>query len=219
MATAWNHWYHITANTYGTWLRGDPRGWRERHHRKHVEGDYKNRPATGTGERELELSKELMHRDAVHLEKQLQVIALLAIVTTLMNDGIEILVVSLDDHHLHLLARFSDGNPRKRMGWAKLAATKAVKRFIETEKDKTHGSAVGFDLNLKIGEGLWAKRGKEKPINDRSHQLNVVEYIADHGERGATIYLHANADRWRRELKRKKTQLAKKSPPRRGGSA
>jgi hypothetical protein len=23
---------------------------------------------------------------------------------------------------------------------------------------------VGFDLDLKPGEGLWAKRGKEKPI-------------------------------------------------------
>ena len=40
---AWNHWYHCTAHTYGTWLRGDPRGWRARHHREHVDGDYRNR--------------------------------------------------------------------------------------------------------------------------------------------------------------------------------
>jgi hypothetical protein len=78
---------------------------------------------------------------------------------------------------------------------------------------------VGFDLNLKLGEGLWAKRGKEKPINDRQHQLKVVEYIADHRDRGATVYLHANADRWLREQRKKKALLTKKSPPRRGGSS
>ena len=50
MSVAWNGWYHVTANTYGTWLRGDPRGWRERHHRKHVEGDYQTRPVPGTAE-------------------------------------------------------------------------------------------------------------------------------------------------------------------------
>ena len=26
MSILWNDWYHITCNTYGTWLRGDPRG-------------------------------------------------------------------------------------------------------------------------------------------------------------------------------------------------
>jgi hypothetical protein len=30
---AWNAWYHVTVNTYGTWLPGDPRGWHTRHRR------------------------------------------------------------------------------------------------------------------------------------------------------------------------------------------
>jgi len=74
---------------------------------------------------------------------------------------------------------------------------------------------VGFQLDLKVGEGLWAKRGKDNPIKDRQHQLNSVEYIADHGDRGAVVYLHANADRWLRERKK---QRAKESPRRRRGS-
>ena len=159
-----------------------------------------------------------MKRDKVGLKKHLQVIALLGIVTTLMNDGIELLALCLDDHHLHILARFLDGHPRKQIGRAKFYATRAVKKFIEMERAKTNSSASGFDLNLKQGEGLWAKRGKEKPSNDRQHQLNVVEYIADHGKRGATVYLHANADRWLR-AKRKKVRLSRKSPPRHGGSS
>ena len=44
---AWNGWYHITVGTYGTWLPGDERGWRSRHHRQHVDGDYKKPPAEG----------------------------------------------------------------------------------------------------------------------------------------------------------------------------
>jgi hypothetical protein len=35
----WHDWYHCVANTYGTWLPGDPRGWRSCHHRERVEGD------------------------------------------------------------------------------------------------------------------------------------------------------------------------------------
>src|SRR4029079_6566514 len=43
----WNAWYHVTNHVCGSWVRGDPRGWRSRHHREHVDGDYKNPPPTG----------------------------------------------------------------------------------------------------------------------------------------------------------------------------
>jgi hypothetical protein len=42
--SAWRDWYHVTGSTYGAWLPGDPRGFRTRHHRQHVEGDYKDPP-------------------------------------------------------------------------------------------------------------------------------------------------------------------------------
>jgi hypothetical protein len=43
----WNHWYHCMGNTFGTWLPGSPKGFRTRHHREHVEGDYKHPPPKG----------------------------------------------------------------------------------------------------------------------------------------------------------------------------
>ncbi len=43
---AWRNWYHVSCNTYGTWLPGDPRGWRERKHKKHVDGE-QVRPKVG----------------------------------------------------------------------------------------------------------------------------------------------------------------------------
>jgi len=64
---AWNRWYHVNGNTYGTWLRGDARGWRARHHREHCEGDYKNPPPKGTYDKLYRRSKDLMPRDAVRL--------------------------------------------------------------------------------------------------------------------------------------------------------
>jgi hypothetical protein len=32
----WCDWYHIMCNTFGTWLPGDPKGFRTRHHREHT---------------------------------------------------------------------------------------------------------------------------------------------------------------------------------------
>ena len=40
-------WYHVVLSTYGSWLYGDKRGFRTRHHREHVDGDYKNPPSLG----------------------------------------------------------------------------------------------------------------------------------------------------------------------------
>src|SRR3954469_8997801 len=65
----WNNWYHCTTHTYGTWLRGDPRGWRARHHREHVIGDYKNPPPRGMYEKIFARSKSLMKRDAVRINR------------------------------------------------------------------------------------------------------------------------------------------------------
>ena len=37
-------WVHFVETVYGAWLYGDARGFRTRHHREHVEGDYKAPP-------------------------------------------------------------------------------------------------------------------------------------------------------------------------------
>ena len=64
---AWNNWYHVNGNTYGTWLPGDPRGWRERGHKKHVAGDYKSPPPAGSGDGMQRYAKGLMKQPPVHL--------------------------------------------------------------------------------------------------------------------------------------------------------
>ena len=105
MARPWNNWYHCNGNTYGTWLRGDPRGYRERHHRLHVEGDYKNPPPPGTHSAVLSRSQRLLKGKPVHLDDHQRRVAAEAMVTKLLKDSIEAIAIAVDDHHFHLLAR------------------------------------------------------------------------------------------------------------------
>jgi hypothetical protein len=172
-------------NTYGTWVQGDARGWRERHHRKHVEGDYRHPPKKGTFEIIEKQSELSMKRDPVHLDRELRDIALQGIVQHLKEEGVNILVACLDATHLHVLGQFKDLRPRQRLGWAKFFATKLVKESLNA-----HGSAVRNLLELKEGQGLWGKRSQSVPIRDRAHRLNTLNYIASHQKKGAAIWLN-----------------------------
>ena len=124
---AWYNWYHCTTHTYGSWLRGDPRGWRARHHREHVIGDYKNPPPKGMYDALFEYSKSLMKRDPVRIERELRQFVLDAVIIRLHEFKIETQAGSLDSNHLHLLIRCPEQNPRIIVGIAKQFATAQVK--------------------------------------------------------------------------------------------
>lgn len=66
----WNDWYHCMGHTYGTWLPGDPRSFRTRHHREHIVGDYKNPPPPGMYDKRHAKAKSLMTRPAVFLSDE-----------------------------------------------------------------------------------------------------------------------------------------------------
>jgi hypothetical protein len=64
----WQDWYHIMCHTYGTWLPGDDNGFRTRHHREHVNGDYKNPPPAGKYAGLHQHAQSITKRDEVRLE-------------------------------------------------------------------------------------------------------------------------------------------------------
>ena len=166
---AWNGWYHVNGNTYGTWLRGDPRGWRARRHREHVEGDYKNPPPEGEYAELHRRSKSLLKREPIRLNARQSRAALDAMVAKLLEFEIEVLAVSVDAVHYHILARFPDDQVKGPVGWAK--------------KNASH------DLTeLGLAGTVWAKGCRPLPITGRRHQLNVFRYIAEHASKGACVW-------------------------------
>src|SRR6266571_4906356 len=68
----WHGWYHVMGHTYGSWLYGDPRGFRTRHHREHVEGDYKNPPPPGSYENLEQCSRASLKQAPVVIPTNLE---------------------------------------------------------------------------------------------------------------------------------------------------
>lgn len=164
MPRPWNDWYHITGNTYGTWLHGSNLGFRTRHHREHIDGDYKNPPPPDKYRRKLERSRSLMQREPVRLSPQACQLACDTIFGSLRDDGLDVVIVSVDDHHHHILVRVPDNRPRHWVGRAKGRAARALSKG-----------------QLLPPGGAWAKRCSCKPVKDRAHQVEVANYIRKHG--------------------------------------
>jgi hypothetical protein len=168
MSDSW-YWYHCIATTYGAWLYGDSRGFRTRHHREHVEGDYKNPPPPGTYAEEEARSRASMPQGAVVLPAALRPVVGLGILERLRGLGALVVCLSVSGQHIHVLAKMPFNQPRRWMGLA-----------------KRH---VWFLLRDRDWRGkLWGKRGKAVVIKDRAHQLNVYRYIMRHARQGAWVW-------------------------------
>ena len=176
--SAWNGWYHIEGHTYGTWLRGDPRGWRARYHREHIEGDYRNPPSPGTYDKILQHSKNLMKQPPVYLNKTQRRIVGQCVVEMLSMQDVQVLALSMDAVHLHVLAKFLDSNVRPIVGRAKKHAYHTL-----------HGQGGP--------PSLWATRHYVKPIADREHQVRSYEYILDHAQEDAWVWYYTQGIYWK----------------------
>jgi hypothetical protein len=191
MKRGWNDWYHVNGNTYGTWLRGDAWGWRARHHREHVEGDYRNPPPKGMYERLLRYSKDLMERAPVRLSAAARRIACDEFVASLQRHGIEVVCACIDDHHFHALARLVLPRPTDSDPWASTRTRNdplyAYIRHIVGIAKKDASRSVS-DAGLAPQGGIWGKRFKITEIEDRRHQVAVARYILRHGGKGAEVW-------------------------------
>jgi hypothetical protein len=168
----WGDWFHCMGNTYGTWLPGDPRGFRTRHRKIDVPFDYKHRPPKGMYDELHDHSKKLMKRDAVYLETAAQRVRVCdEFSASLTRREFEIAILSVDRVHFHLLARFPLHDPRKWVGIAKRESSHYCKQI----GDAPDG-------------GIWAAACECKPIADRKHWQAARNYIADHAERGAALH-------------------------------
>jgi hypothetical protein len=163
--------YHCMGHTYGTWLPGNTKGFRTRHHRQHVEGDYKHPPKENYAAL-LQHARSIMKRPPVELNIQQRKLALEAFVNSLLKRKIEVKVCAIDAVHFHILAPFPEHNPRHWIGIAK--------------KESSHFLKIN---NCGIDGGVWAVRCECIPIEDAEHEENCEGYIADHAGRGAAVWM------------------------------
>ena len=177
---AWNGWYHVGGNTYGTWLPGDPRGWRERDHKKHVAGDYKNPPPVGSGDSLHRYSHKLLKEPPVFLTTAQRAIAGRALADMLTTQNIEVLVVALTAIHFHLLGRFPNTDVRPVVGRAKKHA------YFKLRDSGFAGH-------------LWGEGTDVVPITGRKHQLNVFDYIRRHVDEGAWVWTFREGLYWHKD--------------------
>jgi len=141
-------WFHVIATTYGAWLPGDPRGFRTRHHRDHVDGDYKSPPPAGIYEGLHRNSAKLLKHDPAVLSVAQRATVGIALRTRLDELGASLIAISVSGQHVHMLLKVSPKN-RPKAGWHREDA-----RVVRTAKDR-------------LEEEAWGKRGKYLTIRDR----------------------------------------------------
>jgi hypothetical protein len=155
-------------STYGSWLYGDARGFRTRHHREHVEGDYKTPPPPGEAAKER-CSRESLKQPPVELARSLRSVTGLALKERFEGLGAVVVCVAVFRQHIHLLVKTPVGRARAWTGIAKRHAWFVLRGY-------------GW-----VGK-LWGKRSKDISISDRAHQLKVYRYILAHASQGAWIW-------------------------------
>ncbi len=173
--TAWQGWYHCTVSTYGTWLPGDPRGWRERNHHEHVEGDYKNPPKpTKFARGRLQHSKRIMRGEPYHFQPQHREHVGKLLLENFARQKVSVAALAVCKSNVHILLRKPDGLVKKSLGMAKRHVTF---EFSPPVNDQT-----------RERQRIWEGEGGAKPIHDLQHGKVAVQYILDHIAEGAWVW-------------------------------
>lgn len=168
-------WFHITFSTYGTWLPGDPRGFRTWKHKIHSSGDYKHRPPKGEHAGLRTLARTTMRSRAVTLTRRQRETCAHAIVEKLTEKGCEVVAVAVTGQHVHLQIRLEDRDIKRVIGLAKQLASHRV-------RDELPGT-------------IWGARCRIDPIRSKEHQQCVFRYIQRHEREGAFVWTFTEGQR------------------------
>jgi REP element-mobilizing transposase RayT len=165
-------WYHAWFSTFGTWLRGDARGFRDRDHRIHSSGDYRNPPPIEEHAGLRRWVIEHLHKDPVRLRAAQRPQVGRVIVQQLRQRGADVLVVAVASDQVHLVLRCGSGEVRQLVGHAKRWSSHAIR--------------------AQIPGTVWAKKCGLKLIRSRAQQVATFEYITRHASRGAWVWTFRN---------------------------
>lgn len=170
-------WYHVIWNTLGSWLPGDPRGFRNRNHRIHSSGDYRDPPPRD--EHEMLLRYNQSHsRSAVHLPKELRPPVLEAILDALADRDCSAATVSISAEHVHALVALPPDYKE----------AKAVVRAMKT--------VSSLAIREQMPGSIWSRGRTLKRVVTMAHWKATREYIASKQEPGAYTWDQDRGTDW-----------------------
>jgi len=169
MPTPGNRWYHIILNTRGTWLPGDPRGFRSRKHRTHSRGDYKHPPPQGE-HAGLHHHSQKLSGPPITFVTSLRPTVGRAILDKINTQNHTVLSICVGSNHTHVLTKL----PNDRT---------LVKKLVGSWKQ-----AASHRIRLEIPGKVWASGCDPIPIRDRTHQIQTYRYILRHECEGAWVW-------------------------------
>ncbi|MFG0329350.1 MAG: hypothetical protein ACF8PN_05560 [Phycisphaerales bacterium] len=167
-------WRHATLSTRRSWMPGDPRGFRNRKHRIHSSGDYRNPPPEQEhiGLRWYNANR-LVREPPVEFGAALRPI----VGATLLRDLVttsdcRVAALAVAGTHLHVLVEgpADDASFRRVIGVAKRAASMRV-------RDELPGR-------------IWADGGHFKNVDSDAYQREVFAYIVNHRAEGAWVWTY-----------------------------
>jgi hypothetical protein len=162
MPTAGKCWWHVILSMHGTWLPGDPRGFRSRDHRIHSSGDYKHRPPVG--EHAGLHAYHSANADKVVLAAEDREIVGLEIWSRLQKRGHRVRVIAVSFTHAHFLAELP----------------------IDEEEAKAEVGEVKRCVSLKVRsrypDKLWARLGDFNRVETRDYWNNAYNYILNQAD-------------------------------------
>jgi REP element-mobilizing transposase RayT len=159
-------------HTYGTWLPGDPRGFRNRHHRIHSSGDYKHPPPEGEHEGLHRYAKRVSKDEAVLATPELRKEVCDALLETIRSFEWRAMALTVCRVHVHLVIELPTDEE---------AFDKAMTDL------KTRSSAR---VRNKPAQRLWARKWKPVLIEDEQHREDEIVYVRDKQGRFNCAWTH-----------------------------
>jgi len=151
-------WRHVVISTVNSWLPGDPRGFRSRHHKIHSSEDYQQRPPLGEHAGLYQHAQQISG-PPVRIPKDLRPLAGRAILGKLSKLDYRVLAISVAGMHAHLLAELPDN-------------IRQIRHIIGQCK-----TVSSHALRHQLPGRVWAAGCSHKPVDDPEHQRNVFQYI------------------------------------------
>ncbi|MEM7808161.1 MAG: hypothetical protein AAF561_08630 [Planctomycetota bacterium] len=168
---SFTRWLHVTLTTRNSWLHGDPRGFRDKEHRLHSSGDYRNRPPAGEHASVHAFYRSRSDGVSPRFDDNQRIRVCDIVVDKLVEQRQQPVVVAVVSNHLHFLARFPDDRraTNRLIGQVK----RRVTRRLDGSESPTFSQGAGIEV-----------------ISDRSHQEATLRYIRDKQGSDAAVWVH-----------------------------